>query len=685
MKTNKFTVFNKNDGLPDLSIKAILEDNENNLWVSTTNGLSKFNPKTRSALNYDFTDGLQDYLFSSAHCKTKNGRLLFGGINGFNIFDPKSLKTNKNTPQVVLTDLKIYNKSVNVGQEVDGNIILKKSITETDTLTLSYKINFFAFEFAALDFSNPGKNKYAYKLEGFDNEWHNTDAKNRSATYTNLNPGSYTFRVKACNKDGVWNEKGGSLQIIILPPWWKTGWFRLILGICILLLLGYFLFRIINRIQTQANQTILDERNQLKTLINNIPHHIFIKDSKLRFIILNDIAVKFLGGGVKSEKDLIHKTDYDCYPKEEADIYFKEDQEMLVSGIPLVNLERKKSYNGKDIYFSTTKCPIINSKHEAIGLVLVAIDITEKKKVEFEIEKQSKELQNYNEILSETNVLLEERQQQIEEQAEELRVKSENLKEINELLIDKQQVILNQSEQLKETNQQLSLLNATKDKLFSIIAHDLRNPFNAVKGFSKMLVDRYDRLPLEKIKQYGEMIYLSSSTAHALLENLLQWSQSQTGSLSFEPIKLNLKNVANDIKKLLDATAVNKNITINQQIKDNIYVLADEGMINTILRNLVSNAIKFSNEMGNINLNSNNNGTHIEVSVTDDGIGIPETTIDKLFNIDAKITTKGTNNETGTGLGLILCKEFVEKHRGKIWVESEVGKGSKFKFTLPIA
>ena len=228
IKTNKFTAYSVKDGLPDKSIKAILEDNDYNLWISTTNGMSKFNPKNKTFYNYDYTDGLQDYAFSNARCKSTDGRLLFGGPNGFNIFDPKSFRTNNNPPQVVITDFKVYNSSVAVGQEIDGNIILKKSIFDTDTIILPHKVNIFAIEFAALDFTNPEKNNYAYKIEGFDNQWQNTGAKNRTATYTNLDAGKYTFRVKASNNDGIWNEKGIYINIMILPPWWKTWWFKIL-------------------------------------------------------------------------------------------------------------------------------------------------------------------------------------------------------------------------------------------------------------------------------------------------------------------------------------------------------------------------------------------------------------------------------------------------------------------------
>jgi len=601
IKTKEFSVFSVKDGLPDNSIKAILEDNDYNLWVSTANGISKFNPKDRSFHNYDFTDGLQDYYFSNASCKSADGRLLFGGPNGFNIFDPRSLITNEIIPNVVLTDFKVYSNSVTIGQKIDGNIILKKSINETDTLILSYKVNFFSFEFTALDFSNPEKNNYAYKMEGFDNQWHNTDAKNRIATYTNLDAGKYTFRVKACNNNGFWNEEGTSIKIIILPPWWKTIWFRLILLIIIIVSI-YFVYYL---------RVALYKRRQkeLTLLVQQRTHEL------------------------KKTNDLLleHQTQ------------IEEQAEDL-----RIDSAIQKETN----------------------------ELLQERQIR--IEEQSEELKSSNEQLIE-------RQARIEEQAKELRAHSKNLKDINDILVDKQQIILKQSEQLKETNQELSSLNATKDRFFSIIAHDLRNPFNVVSGFSEILLNKFDKLSPEKIRKFHEMIYTSSTSGNALLENLLQWSRSQTGRISYEPVKITLFAIAEETMRLLEGDAERKHITIQQLIEPNITVFADENMIKTIFRNLVSNAIKFTGENGTITLKSKIDGQMVIILVTDNGMGIPAETLSKLFRVDTIVTTKGTAKESGTGLGLLLCKEFVEKHNGKILVESETGKGSEFKFTLPLA
>jgi PAS domain S-box-containing protein len=705
-KTKKFIHFSTEQGLPNNSIVGILEDNKGNLWISSNNGLSKVTIDTTRVIpklsfrNYTVQDGLQDKIFNRwAYFKSRTGEMYFGGLNGFNVFNPDSIKDNSFKPPVHITDFFLFNKPVIIGAKGSP---LTKHISQTKKIVLNYDQSIFTFRFIALNYIFSEKNQYAYIMEGFEKNWNYVGNKNE-ATYTNLDPGEYTFRVKASNNDGIWNEKGTVLKIIILPPWWKTLWVKLILGLIILAFIVLLIVKIINKIKRLANQTILDERNQLKTLINNIPDHIFIKDTKSRFLVINNSTVKYMKG--KNEKDFIYKSDYDFYPKEMADKFFRQEQEIMSSGIPMMNEESKRIVNGQEMILSTTKCPIISENGETIGLVGIVKDITSQKVAHLEIEKQSEELKNYNTVLSETNVLLEERQQQIEEQSEELQLTNErllehqarieeqayelrahgkNLKDKNDLLVEKQQLILKQSEQLKATNQELSLLNATKDRFFSIIAHDLRNPFHVVSGFSEILLKKFDELSPEKIHKFHEIIHISSTNGNNLLENLLQWSRSQTGGISFKPANHNLMAIAEDTIKLLEIDAKRKHITIQQSIESHLTVYADENMIKTIFRNLISNAIKFSGEEGLITLKSQTDNHMAKVTVADTGMGIPAETIKKLFRIDTIVTTKGTANESGTGLGLLLCKEFVGKHGGSISVVSEPGKGSTFSFTLPV-
>ncbi|WP_369411807.1 hybrid sensor histidine kinase/response regulator transcription factor [Chryseolinea lacunae] len=229
--TKKFKHYREEDGLPHNSILTVVEDNSHNLWVSTPHGLSnilvKFEKNSRALdltfKNYDESDGLQGRQFNdNAVGKTPQGELAFGGPNGFNLFQPDLIGINKNIPKVMITDLQIFNKSVKIGEVFDGNVVLEKSITETKSITLKHSDNVFSIEFVALNYFHPLKSQYKYKLEGFNNQWLVTDGSQRKVTYTNIDPGDYTFSVLASNNEGVWDETPTKLKITVLPPFWKT-------------------------------------------------------------------------------------------------------------------------------------------------------------------------------------------------------------------------------------------------------------------------------------------------------------------------------------------------------------------------------------------------------------------------------------------------------------------------------
>ena len=239
-------------------------------------------------------------------------------------------------------------------------------------------------------------------------------------------------------------------------------------------------------------------------------------------------------------------------------------------------------------------------------------------------------------------------------------------------------------EKLIENDNFLQKLNADKDRFISILSHDLKSPFNSILGFSEILTEDIRKLNTDEIEDIARNINKSARNTLYLLEDLLAWAMMQQGKIIFKPQKLSLADICKNILEILNPNAVAKNITINYYIADSIKVFADIDMIKTVLRNLVSNALKFTNNGGTISVSSEENSENVTISISDNGVGIKAENITKLFNISEVITTKGTAEETGTGLGLLLCKEFVEKHGGKIWVESEVGKGSVFKFTLPI-
>jgi signal transduction histidine kinase/ligand-binding sensor domain-containing protein len=534
--------YDNTNGLPNNKVQAIIDDNHGNIWISTSGGISRLDIKTQQWRNYSKADGLQgDQFFQQSFLKTSKGELYFGGYNGFNSFFPDSLKDNNFIPPVYITDLQIFNKPVTYAMPGSQ---FQTHISEAKEIRLNWDQSVFSFSFSAINYTASEKNQYAYLMEGFEKEWNYTNASRRYVTYTNLNPGEYTFRVKASNNDGVWNDKGVSLRVIILHPWWNTWWFKIILlfGVILMLTVIY-----LSRVRNLKKQKILLEKS------------VAMKTSELQ-----------------------------------------EKNEILV--------------------------------------------------------KQA-------EKLNESNILLKEQKLQIEKQSEEL---------------------LSQKEVLEKMNSELNELNASKDKFFSIIAHDLKNPFNAIIGFSGILKEGIKTSDNEAIKEYAGMINTSAVQTFRLLENLLDWANSQHGKILFSPVSINFNELLDEEFNVLNDLANGKNIELKSICAGNLIIIADKNMVKTILRNLISNAIKFTHKNGRVEVNAITKNKCVEISVSDNGIGMTKETMEKLFRIDSNLSTRGTENEKGTGLGLFLCKEFVEKHGGKIEVDSENEKGSTFIVSLPL-
>ena len=262
--------YKKKDGLPDNVVYGILEDDTSHLWMSTNQGLSRFNIQSGEFKNFRLDDGLQDNEFNSgAFFKSREGRLFFGGIRGFNAFLPEMVQDNEYKPPIVLTDFKLANRSVDIRQEGSP---LGQDIAQTKAIVLNWKHNIFSFEFAALDFTQPGQNQYAYLLENFDDEWQFI-GNQRIATFTNIDPGEYVFRVKGTNYDGTWNETGASLLITIRPPWWRTYWaYAAYILALVSTVAGLYRFQLRRRLETAEVERI-KELDMLKSrLYTNITH-----------------------------------------------------------------------------------------------------------------------------------------------------------------------------------------------------------------------------------------------------------------------------------------------------------------------------------------------------------------------------------------------------------------------------
>ncbi|MGM0532761.1 MAG: ATP-binding protein [Bacteroidota bacterium] len=270
------------------------------------------------------------------------------------------------------------------------------------------------------------------------------------------------------------------------------------------------------------------------------------------------------------------------------------------------------------------------------------------------------------------------------EQNKKLHQLNREITDLQRELIQKKNSLENTLKQLNAKNEELWELNATKDKFFSIIGHDLKNPFNVLLGMSGLLINNADKYSPENISRFAQQMHDSTKNAYNLLENLLEWARIQRGELEPNLEEVDPAEMIDEVKELTEPMANSKNINLQTASEEHDLVLADREMLKTTLRNLVNNALKYTHPQGTVIISTQKSEGYLQFTVSDTGMGIPSEYIDRLFEIDCSLSQEGTGKEKGTGLGLILCKEFVEKQGGTIWVESEVGKGSDFHFTIPL-
>jgi PAS domain S-box-containing protein len=287
-------------------------------------------------------------------------------------------------------------------------------------------------------------------------------------------------------------------------------------------------------------------------------------------------------------------------------------------------------------------------------------------------EKHSSELKFINKDNQVFNVLLE---------GLELVDTLEPIKKCQVAVIDLTEYKKNEAS-LKKFTEELKSLNDAKDKFFSIISHDLRSAFQSLLSPSELLSTQIEDLSQQEIIDLSRGLYDNLKTAYGLLENLLNWSMMQRNNQELKPSKIKLWDEVNRITKMLNQSAVNKNITLKNKINQEILVNCDANMLHSVFQNLITNGIKYSETGGVITISANEKKDFVEVSIEDSGIGMELDQLSKIFKFNSMSSTDGTMGERGTGLGLILCKEFIEKSNGKIWVDSEMGKGAKFSFTL---
>lgn len=481
-------------GLSSNTVYSTLEDEQGDLWLSTNNGLVKFEVQSQQFIPFAITEGMQEGEFNRlAYTKTKSGHLVFGGINGINFFHPAHVPVEKerHVPKII---------SIEAGNPLAKNVSAVRFTDIKKPFTLKYDQNFVTIQFFVPHYRQPKRYSLHYKLEHFEKEWREVSGENR-ATYSNLQPGAYTFLLKtsALGKD----ETVVKVPFAVAPPYWRSWWFILLSG-CVVA------FLIITIIRSYVRKAQFD-RDRLEQLLK-----------------------------------------------------------MRTS----------------------------------------------------EIEKSREELQ---------------------------------------------------------------ILNQKKDLIFSILSHDLRSPLTTLKGFLGYIIDHADELTTEDLKKHAVNIRNSVSNSLDLIDNTLFWSLSQMGNIQYTPTNFSLSHLLEKLKGLYQLTADKKRIPLSVSCEEDIVLHGDENMIYVTLRNLVSNALKFTSEGNPVSIDCMRKNGFVEINVADRGIGMSPDYLRRILSMEQPMLKKGTSNEKGTGLGLLLCKQFIEINKGELRIASIENTGTTFTVILPLA
>ena len=551
INANRIQYYYKENGLPNNIITSILPDTHNNLWIGTDFGLAKMDVGNQSFKNFTKSDGLSSNEFKFSKCLARSGAMYFGTIAGFDEFFPDSIRTFQYDPPIVFTDFEIFYNHVDPDAQVKGKKILDYNISYAKELNLSYTQSVLTFEFASLNFVNRGKKQYYYILEGSDNKWHQLGFKN-NLTYTNLDPGTYTLKVRGSDNNGEISKSYAELKINIFPPFWKTWWFESLFIFAFVSLVCLFFF----------------------WRVRNIKAH--------------------------------------------------------------------------------------------------------NKELELEVSKRTLELKKTNEILSATNEKIKIQNQELELANNDISIKSEEI-------ISQQNQIIFQNSKLEDTVKQLEKSNTSKDKFFSILAHDLRNPISAIAGIARSLNEQISRLNKNEILKYINTINDSSKSVLDLLINLLEWAKTQNENLKPYLEDVSLYDIISTNQILMEQLMRDKNIFLTVEVSKQHFLYADKKMIETIIRNLFSNCIKFTHPYGQISIDSKETDNDIVITFHDTGMGMTEDQINNIINAELPTSSLGSNGEIGSGLGLVIVKEFIEANNGSIAIRSSLNEGTTFIISVPKA
>lgn len=684
--------------IPNNTIYGILEDEQGHLWLCTNKGLCRFNPNDKTYRYFDAYDGLQSNEFNTgAFFKSSKGAMYFGGIKGFNVFNPTEITTDDTPPQVVLTDFFISNRSVPLQWE-DPTSPIQTSIHTCSAITLKHAQNMFTFEFAALHYAAPAKNQYRYQLQNFDKQWITTDVTNRRATYTNLPAGDYIFKVKGSNKDGIWSSTESAIKIKILPPWWKTWWayslYLLALGGIVL----WFVWsqwrktsierRAKEELEIKVAERTLDlaQKKEALAKINTIVKAI---NSKLQLpdLLLSILEETKVIKGVEKATALVWEPQTGQFVINASSGLNKQE----VSGISFTPQQAKERYleDSEEIYpdiFLATHIHLrphqdkITHLEAPQAMLIARIRLEEETLAYFIFENMKDE----NAFVGQDIELL------------------NNLKEHFVAAFQKARLISlwkNTQNQLEQAQKMVSLGMMTAE-----IAHELKNPASVIKMnveyFSHVWLDIVEVLEqFAKNNSDFEIANLPFQEVKTEIENLLKTLLDHTK---------NLQNLIEELRTYSkkEDTMTQENIHINPVIQSTLHLTRSLIMKSTkhfstqlaedlppirgnyqklqqVMVNLIQNACQALPDISrgiHISTSYDTDGKHISIKIKDEGVGIEEWNLKHLA--EPFFTTKSGSG--GIGLGLAISSRIIKEHGGTMEFVSKLGQGTIVSVFLPI-